>query len=363
MADILHGLDEMIRLRQRWSRLMGGEAAELPPLPAHLTELTDFGSNPGALRMLEYRPEGLPPGAPLVVALHGCTQDAAGYERGCGWSVMAERLGFAMLLPEQRRENNSHLCFNWFEPADVSRGAGEVASIQQGVEAMLQRHGLDRRRVFISGLSAGGAMTVAMLATYPEVFAGGAVLAGLPYGAARSAGQALDAMFHPALRPAEERAAAVRAASPHRGAWPRLSVWQGLADETVAPGNADELVKQWAALHGLDPTRPDELVQEDGFTRRRWRDAAGRLALEAHAVPKLAHGVPLDVARLGEAGPHLLDVGLSSTHAILEFWGMEAPRDRAFEVNMAGEAREVSPWRLDPSHLLDRALRAAGLRR
>ncbi|MFB9971289.1 hypothetical protein ACFFMP_15295 [Pseudoroseomonas cervicalis] len=131
----------------------------------------------------------------------------------------------------------------------------------------------------------------------------------------------------------------------------------------MAPGNADELVKQWAALHGLDPTRPDELAQEDGFTRRRWRDAAGRLALEAHAVPKLAHGVPLDVARLGEAGPHLLDVGLSSTHAILEFWGMEAPRDRAFEVNMAGEAREVSPWRLDPSHLLDRALRAAGLRR
>ncbi|MCQ4162348.1 PHB depolymerase family esterase [Roseomonas sp. GC11] len=364
MADILHGLDELIRLRQRWTRMMTGTQAQADTTPPpHLDEVEGFGTNPGQLRLLAHVPDNLHPGAPLVVALHGCTQDAAGYDLGCGWSTMADELGFALLLPEQRRENNPNLCFNWFDPEHTTRDSGEVLSIRQGVGWMLRQYGLDGRRVFVTGLSAGGAMTAALLATYPEVFAAGAILSGLPYGAARSVPQALEAMFQPAPRPAEERAAAVRTASRHAGPWPRLAIWQGEADETVRPENATELLKQWLPLHGLDPERPDEVAEEPDFIRRRWRDRAGRIAVEAHQLPSLAHGVPLDTRRLGQAGPHLLDVGLSSTHAILDFWGMEGRRDRAFEVDGKGQAREVSPWRLDPSHLLDRALRAAGFRK
>lgn len=84
-----------------------------------LVEIASFGSNPGSLRCHLFLPTILPPNAPLVVVLHGCTQNAAGFDHGSGWSELAEEKGFAVLFPEQRRENNANLCFNWFEPADI----------------------------------------------------------------------------------------------------------------------------------------------------------------------------------------------------------------------------------------------------
>ena len=96
-----------------------------PPETGRLNRLSEFGANPGALDAWCYVPRDVP-GMALVVVLHGCTQTAAGYDRGSGWSALAERNGFAVLLPEQRRENNANLCFNWFNPEDVRRGGREV---------------------------------------------------------------------------------------------------------------------------------------------------------------------------------------------------------------------------------------------
>ncbi|MBK8210758.1 MAG: PHB depolymerase family esterase [Rhodospirillales bacterium] len=146
----------------------------------HLTEVSGFGSNPGNLRMLTYVPQDLPPNAALVVVLHGCTQTATSYDTGTGWSTLADRHGFALLLPEQRRSNNPLRCFNWFRGQDYVRDGGEPESIRQMVERLVSEHGIDRRRIFVTGLSAGGAMTSVMLATHPELFAGGAVVAGVP---------------------------------------------------------------------------------------------------------------------------------------------------------------------------------------
>ena len=92
---------------------------------------------------------------------------------------LADLHGFAVLFPEQQRANNANLCFNWFVPEDIRRDSGEALSIRQMIEAMVVAHGLDRSRIFVTGLSAGGAMASAMLATYPEIFAGGAIIAGL----------------------------------------------------------------------------------------------------------------------------------------------------------------------------------------
>ena len=207
-------------------------------------------------------------------------RSAGGYDRGSGWSVLAARQGFALLLPEQRTANNANRCFNWFEPGDTHRDRGEAASIRQMVAHMVSRHRLDPQRVFVTGLSAGGAMTSVMLATYPEVFAAGAILAGLPYGAAQSMPEAFEAMATGRPRPAAERAAAVRAASPHRGPWPRVAVWHGDADSTVRPANAAEILKQWQraawAGRGTRGRRGAGPGASAGALARRGWHAAGR---------------------------------------------------------------------------------------
>ena len=111
----------------RWGR---AAAAPLPsPKAPPLRETTEFGPNPGGLRMFSRVPPGLPAGAALVVALHGCTQGAAGYDAGSGWSELGVRHGFAVLLPEQVRANNLNRCFNWFQPGDAARGAGDQGSL------------------------------------------------------------------------------------------------------------------------------------------------------------------------------------------------------------------------------------------
>ncbi len=293
--------------------------------PGRLTEVADFGPNPGNLRMKCYVPEGLPAGAPLVVALHGCTQSAESYDRGTGWSTLADRHGFAVLLPDQRRRNNPLRCFSWFKPEDVVRDGGEAASIRRMVERMCLEHGIERRRVYVTGVSAGGAMTAALLAAYPDVFAGGAIIAGVPYGAASNLQEGFEAIFQGRSLTAEEWGHRVRAASPHAGPWPTVAVWHGDADSTVTPSNAEEAIKQWANVHALPPTPTVEHTVDGGHRRRVWHDADGREVIESWTVAGMAHGVPIAAGGpdgCGEAAPFILDVGLSSTFHIARAWGL-----------------------------------------
>ena len=297
-----------------------------------LTRRADFGENPGGLRMFRYVPEGLAAGAPLLVLLHGCLQTARGYDHGAGWSALATRFGFALLAPEQSRVNNPSGCFNWFVPEKTGRGEGEAASIRQMIEAMLDEHGLDPRRVFITGLSAGGAMAAAMLAGYPETFAGGAIIAGLPYGAAGNLAEALVAMHRPMPRPAASWGNAVREASRHRGTWPLLSLWHGDADQTVAPSNQDALLAQWLDLHGIDAPPREE--RETGYLRRVWHNGRRGPVIEAYTIEGLGHGTPIKSGdgedSYGEAGPFILEAGISSSHRIAGFFGLtQKPRPTA----------------------------------
>jgi poly(hydroxyalkanoate) depolymerase family esterase len=264
------------------------------------------------------------------VVLHGCTQAAAAYDHGTGWSALADRLGFALLLPEQQRVNNPNSCFTWFAPEDSERGRGEPLSIRHMIERMIFDHGLDRRRVYISGLSAGGAMTSVMLATYPELFAGGAILAGLPYRCAVDLPQALRCMAEGQSRPAADWGDLVRAASPHRGPWPRVSVWHGATDSTVRPLNAEEIVKQWTDVHGLGEA-PSVVGNVHGCPHRVWRDDAGQAVVEAYLVPGMGHGVPVHPGddgaedRGGTVAPFMVDAGIWSTWHIARFWRLAKP--------------------------------------
>ena len=247
-------------------------ASAFAPAGATLDRLSDLAGirdNPGNLRALHYVPDGLEGPAPLVVVLHGCTQSAAVYDHGSGWSTLADRHGFILLFPEQQRANNPLLCFNWFSGNDTQRGMGEAASIRAMIEAVKKAHEIDPTKIFVTGLSAGGAMASVMLATYPDVFAAGAILAGVAYGCADGVGEAFDCMGGRARPDAAGLAKHVRRASPHKGPWPRVQVWQGSADHTVVASNADAIALQWADLHGLDP-KPTREDMMESYPRRSW---------------------------------------------------------------------------------------------
>jgi len=318
----------MRRISDSISRL---QAFRMPAAPAadggRLQPFVDFGQNPGNLTARSFVPDTLPARGALVVVLHGCTQTAAGYDQGSGWSELAERQGFALLYPEQARGNNPAGCFNWFGAAHVRRGGGEAMSIQQMIESAIERFDLDPRRVFVTGLSAGGAMALAMLTAYPELFAGGAIIAGLPYGVAHSVPEALDRMRGHGLPGAAALEAKVRGASDFTGPWPTLSVWQGDADRTVDAANAEAILSQWRGVHGL-PETPLLREETDGVTRRAWRDEAGREVIESWTIAGMGHGTPIAAGPGGPgiAGPYMLDVGLSSTQHIAAHWGLMPPQ-------------------------------------
>ena len=296
-----------------------------PGARSPLVEITEFGSNPGALKMFSFVPDSLQPAPALVVVLHGCGQSAAGYDLGAGWSTLAKHYGFALLMPEQASSNNTQGCFNWFNPEDTARDSGEACSIRQMIARMVGDHKIDQHRIFVTGLSAGGAMTSVMLATYPEIFAGGAIIAGLPFGVATNVREALSGMFVSPSRPASELGDLVRNASNHRGPWPKLSVWHGSADRTVNPANANEIVKQWLDVHQL-PAAPMSEADVDGHPRQVWWNADGETIVESYTITDMAHGTPLGVGdndeRYGAQGAFLIEAGISSSYHIANFFGL-----------------------------------------
>lgn len=247
-----------------------------------LSDIADFGFNPGNLRARIYVPKLCAEAPALVVVLHGCSQTAASYDTGSGWSQLADEFGFILLLPEQRQANNPNRCFNWFHPDDTTRGRGEALSIRRMIDTVVEKYSVDRNQIFITGLSAGGAMTSVMLATYPEVFAGGAINAGLPYGCAASVPQALEQMRDPRDVTSKHLGGLIRQASGHDGPWPSVSVWHGSADAVVNSMNAQAIIDQWRGVHHVAAT-PSTIETIDDYPRRVWRDASQREVIEHYS--------------------------------------------------------------------------------
>lgn len=318
---------------------------------AGLIEVRGFGFNPGGLRMLAHVPKGLAPDAALVVVLHGCTQRAGAHARAAGWLALADRLGFAVVAPEQCSENNPNRCFNWFEPGDIARDAGEAASIHAMIQHMVRTYALDAGRVFVTGLSAGGAMTSVLLAAYPETFAAGAVIAGLPFGLAGNVQEAFAAMHGGVRLDAQELGALVAQAAPASRRKPRLSIWHGLADGTVVSGNAPALARQWAAYHCL-AEQPDEVRARGGWTRSEWRGPTGEVLIELNLLAGVGHGTPLAAGGedpIGEVAPFMLETGVSSSLEIARFWGLASLE----------AASQAEAW--SPAHPAPEPPTAAGL--
>lgn len=333
---------------------------------SRLTELGAFGSNPGTLTGKIYVPSPPEQAPALVVVLHGCTQTAEIYDHGSGWSRLADEHGFILLYPEQRRGNNANLCFNWFEPGDTRRGQGEAMSIIQMIEMACREHQVDRKRVFVTGLSAGGAMANVMLAIYPDVFAGGAIIAGLPYNVASTIPEAFERMRGHGLPSASILSGKITEASPHRGPWPTVSVWQGTRDHTVAEANALGIVEQWRSLHGVSSSSPISSVSEGNHYITRWETEDGFAPIELHSIDDMGHGTPIDAkSGLGTAGPFMLDVGVSSTEYIARSWGLTPSFGKRSDPELP--QNDVHPEQANPDladgirGVIESALRSAGL--
>ena len=312
---------------------------------ATTTTVTSFGSNPGMLRMFEYVPDSIRTSPALVVALHGCTQSAAEYDKEPGWTGLADKWGFVLVLPETDIFNHHELCFSWFNGnnftdwlwpgSDQDRDQGQARSIRQMIEKAVVDHNVDRRRIYVTGFSAGGAMTAVMLATYPEVFAGGAIIAGVPYKCATTSSEAIhacgvDAFKRETLVPIVNLSPAewgkrVRNASTHPGPWPRVSIWQGTADVKVNPANARELVEQWTNVHGIRRAPAKNKVK--GYPHAMYKDDDGKVMVETYTITGMKHAVPVNLGsgadHCGARGTYTPDFKICASYYIGKFWGLD----------------------------------------
>jgi poly(hydroxyalkanoate) depolymerase family esterase len=261
--------------RRRWVRMPRGRAGAPGGGVPEAGQVLD-GEHRGAAGSRGYRlyvPSGYDGrAAPLMVMLHGCTQTAADFAAGTRMNELAERDTFLVAYPQQPASANQRGCWNWFLPAHQRRDAGEPSLLAGITRQVMETHQVDAGRVFVAGLSAGGAMAAVMAVTYPELYAAAGIHSGLVHGAAHDVPSAYAAM---------------REGPPPRDGAPSpgipLIVFQGGRDTTVAPANAEALLRPWSA------TARVEVVQDRGWTRRIYRAGRGRVVAEGWTVHRLGH--------------------------------------------------------------------------
>ena len=220
---------------------------------------------------------------PLLVMLHGCLQDPDDFALGTRMNAVAEEQRIFVLYPEQSEAANQTRCWNWFSAANQRRDQGEPSIIAGMTREVIRSHNIDARRVYIAGMSAGGAMAAIMAATYSELYAAVGIHSGMPYGAAQNLLAAIAAM---------KDGAAIGTRLPSKGI--PLIVFHGDQDLMVNSRNGEQLVSQW--LGGPAPNRRQEtsMVQASegngrAFTCTRYRDGAGHAVAENWLVHDAGH--------------------------------------------------------------------------
>jgi poly(hydroxyalkanoate) depolymerase family esterase len=264
-------------------------------------------------RVLAHVPPDLDPAVPIaaVFMLHGCMQDASTFAAATAMNDIADRHGFVVVYPCQAHTRNAHGCWNWFLPAHQRRGTGEpdlIAGMARRLIAGELGQTVDPARIFVAGLSSGGAMALILAVCYPDLFRAVAIHSGLPYLSADDMASAFAVMRRAGATCATDGRPITAAMGEHARPLPSLVI-HGTADRTVAPENARRILAQLMHANHLaapettrhDHARPSESQQAraDGglpYTRERWVDAHGALMHEAIEVHGLGHawsgGVP-----------------------------------------------------------------------
>jgi len=219
----------------------------------HWVEITNFGSNKGNLKMLTYRPKNIKSQLPLIVALHGCGQTAKEFAIQSGWNTLANSKEFIVIYPEQKVENNINSCFNWFSQADFSKNDGESHSIKEMIQYSVNNFNVDTTKIFVVGLSAGGAMANIIMANYPNLINSGAILSGIPFKAANNLQSGFAAMQGKIEKNPEAWVSIIKENNPkYNGTYPKIVIFQGKDDPFVHSKNADIIELQWKGIHKLN---------------------------------------------------------------------------------------------------------------
>lgn len=247
-----------------------------------------FACSEGQRRYKLYVPARAADGArPLVVMLHGCTQNAGDFAAGTAMNTVAEEQGCLVLYPEQDRGANHSGCWNWFEPAQQRRGRGEPEIIAAMTRQVIAEHGADPARVYAAGLSAGGAMAAILGAEYPDLYAAVGIHSGLAAGTGKDMISGLHAMKHPPAPAAAAKGVPV-------------IVFHGDGDHVVHPGNGEAVLRQLMGrqtgkdkgAHAPDTLQQQRLSGDAGgrkYTRSSWRNTEGRCMAEHWVVHGAAH--------------------------------------------------------------------------
>ena len=239
-----------------------------------------FACGAGTRRYKLYIPaSGTQARRPLVVMLHGCTQNAADFAAGTGMNALADDHDCLVLYPEQDRGANPSGCWNWFDPAQRAPDSGEPAILAGMTRHVMAEHAADPARVYAAGLSAGGAMAAILGAEFPELYAAIGVHSGLAAGSGKDMISGLHAMKHPA------RGKVLKKGAP-------IIVFHGDADAVVHPGNGKAVLHQFIAAHGgqlVEDTERGDHGAGRAYSRTRWHDAAGRRVAEHWVVHGAAH--------------------------------------------------------------------------
>jgi poly(hydroxyalkanoate) depolymerase family esterase len=246
-----------------------------------------FSCDVGTMDYKLFIPSGLCEAPPLVVMLHGCTQTPDDFARGTRMNALAQEHGYVVAYPAQAQSKNSSKCWNWFRSQDQKRGQGEPALIAALTRHLANTHALDERRLYVTGLSAGGAMAAVLGSTYPDVFAAIGVHSGLPCGVARDLPSALAAM----KKGASTSPTGVRA--PNMNPVPAI-VFHGDRDATVDPCNGEAVIAQCVGTDAESgAARPTvELGSVPGgrsYTRNIFRNPDGSVTAEQWVVHGAGH--------------------------------------------------------------------------
>jgi poly(hydroxyalkanoate) depolymerase family esterase len=272
--------------------LAGADVPFVPVTPAtSLVEVTDFGPNPGNLRMHLYVPGSVRPSPAVVVAMHGCTGSGPGFYRSSEFASLADRHGFIVVYPSASKHNN---CFDVWSEAATHRGGGDPASIVAMTGYVKDRYQADPRRIFATGGSSGAMATGSLLVLYPDVFAAGAAFMGIPFGC--FAGEAEFDPARPCFTGTADKSPRqwgdlARRANPGRsGTWPRIQLWHGTGDTLISYSLLQEQIDQWTDLHRASPTSTD--TPAPGWTRQHFGNPCGTAKVEAITVADGEHNLP-----------------------------------------------------------------------